>query len=276
MLMTRVQKFGGHLLDTCRDFGDFVVFCSLATGWFLHDIARPRRWALLWPQLYEVGTRSISVVSLVGVFIGMVLSVEMFQAFAKFEQQASLGGVIGISVVKNIGPVLAAVMLAGRVGGAFAAELGTMSVTEQVDAMRVMGTDPIGYLVVPRVLACIIMIPILTIYADLCGIFGGWVVTVHVHGVSNIDYWNASAKSVAWWDIGTGLGKTVFFGIALGLISCYKGFNCGRGAQGVGRATTDAFVTSFIVIIIINFFLAMFAKDLYVWFFGYFDSNVFG
>jgi phospholipid/cholesterol/gamma-HCH transport system permease protein len=171
-------------------------------------------------------------------------------------------------VVKQIGPVLAAVMIAGRVGGAVAAELGTMRVTEQIDALKVMGTDPISYLVVPRVLACLMMVPILTVFSNILGIFGGWLIVVAGYGVDAGEYWSFSARFVGPWDIFTGLLKALFFGGMIGIISCYKGFHCAKGAEGVGKAATDAFVTSFIAIIVANLFLAKFLNDLYVILYG--------
>jgi phospholipid/cholesterol/gamma-HCH transport system permease protein len=213
--------------------------------------------------MYEVGVRSVPVVSVTGAFIGMVLAIESFPQFKAIGQEFRLGTVINLSVVKQIGPVLAAVMLAGRIGGALTAELGTMNVTEQLDALRVMGADPIRYLVVPRFLACVFLTPILTIYSDFLGVLGGWIVSVRMLGVASGPYWDFSAMGVETWQIMEGLVKSVFFGGVIGLISCYKGFTCGAGASGVGRACTESFVTSFIVIIILNFFFAEFMQDLY-------------
>ncbi len=262
--------------DLLERLGLFVAFsCSIAL-WMLRDANKPRRWRLIWPQLFDVGTMSLSVVMITGGFIGMVLAVELFAQFAAIGQETRLGGVVNISVVRHVGPVLAAMMLAGRVGGAFTAELGTMVVTEQIDAMRSMATDPVSYLVVPRVLACVIMIPILTIFSDVVGMAGGWLITVKMFGVTNHDYWSFSASFVNMWDVMTGLSKSVFFGLAIGVICCYKGFYCGKGARGVGRATTDAFVTSFVTIIIMNFFLAKFSKDLYHLLIGSSGMTAFG
>ncbi len=227
------------------------------------------RMKLLIPQLFQVGTLSIPVVALVGAFVGAVLGVEMFSQFQAFGQETRLGGVIHISVVKQIGPVLAAVMIAGRVGGAVSAELGSMRVTEQLDALRVMGSDPIRHLVVPRVLACLIMVPVLTVFSDLLGICGSWLVVVQGFGVDSEEYWKFSGQFVGNWDVFTGLIKSVVFGLAIGLISCYKGFNCGTGASGVGRAATDSFVVSFITIIVANFFLAKFMNDMYTIIYGH-------
>ncbi len=263
MLAQQITTINQRLLSDLQGFGHFTRFCLSTIGWFLRGAGGYGRLQLLIPQLYQVGTKSIPVVGLVGAFVGAVLGVEMFAQFQAFGQESRLGGVIHISVVKQIGPVLAAVMIAGRVGGAVSAELGSMKVTEQLDALRVMGSDPIRHLVVPRVLACLIMVPILTVFSDLLGIFGSWLVVVKGFGVGSNEYWAFSSQFVGNWDIFTGLVKSVVFGVSIGLISCYKGFNCGTGATGVGRAATDSFVVSFIVIIITNFFLAKFMNDLY-------------
>lgn len=269
MVLGKVQTLGRRVAESVEGFGRFVCFCGSTAAWTLRDLRRPRRWRLILPQLYVVGTLSIPVVMLTGAFIGMVLAIELFAQFSNFGQETKLGGVIGLSVVSHLGPVLAAVMLAGRVGGAFAAELGTMSVTEQVDALKVMGTSPVGYLVVPRVLACLVMIPIMTVFSDLTGVLGGWAITVGLFGVTNHEFWANSASFVGLYDISAGLAKGLMFGLAIGLVCCYKGFHCTAGAQGVGRATTDAFVTSFVAIIILNFFLAKFTSDLYHLIWGY-------
>ncbi|MDX1565728.1 MAG: ABC transporter permease, partial [Phycisphaeraceae bacterium] len=259
---------GRRAFESVEELGRFVIFCASTVRWLISDAFKFHNWRLVWPQFYEVGTRSIPVVMLTGAFIGMVLAVEMFAQFEQFGQEDKLGGVIGISVVKHLGPVLAAVMLAGRVGGAFAAEIGTMTVTEQVEALRVMGAAPISHLVVPRVIACVIMIPILTIFSDILGVAGSWMIGVGMFEIPNNDYWAQSARIISKWDLTMGLVKSVFFGLAIGLISCHKGFRCERGAQGVGEATTSAFVTSFVTIIVLNFFLAKFQNDLYLLLYG--------
>ena len=275
MLSQRLAYVGDQVIDYVADFGRFTRFCGRTWRWTLTATrvwGRPR---LMWPQLYQIGTCSIPVVMLVGGFVGMVLAIEAYDQFAAIGQELRLGGVINISVVKQIGPVLAAIMLAGRIGGSVSAELGTMRVTEQLDAMRVMGVDPIAYLVVPRVMACVLMIPIMTVFSDLTGIFGGYLVTVRGYGVHAQNYWEFSSRFVSSYDMTTGLVKSVFFGLAIGLISCYKGFYCRSGAAGVGRAATDAFVTSFIAIIVSNFFLAKFLKDFYRILYGFGSISAF-
>lgn len=276
MLTDRAASVGRIVRDQLDGFGQFSRFAGSTAAWALRGSRGEGRLRLLMPQLYHVGTRSIPVVMLVGAFVGAVLGVETYDQFAAIGQESRLGGIIDISVVKQIGPVLAAVMIAGRVGGAVSAELGTMRVTEQLDALRVMGADPVGYLAVPRVLACVIMLPILTVVSDIMGIFGGYLVTVRGFGVNSAAYWEFSAQFVGNWDIFTGLGKSVVFGLAIGLISCYKGFHCESGAAGVGRAATDSFVTSFIAIIVANFFLAKILKDLYLVIYGNGGPTAFG
>src|SRR4051812_44603061 len=263
-----IEQVGRGTQDAIAAFGDFCLFCGKAfrwifTGWFSFKNIR-----VLFPQLYEVGVKSVPVVGVVGAFIGMVMAGGTYPQFKALGQENRLGSVIALSVVKQIGPVMAAVMLAGRVGGALTAELGTMNVTEQLDALRVMGTDPIGYLVVPRFLACIMLTPMLTIYSDLLGITGGWFIAVKTFGIANETFWEYSRRGVEHWQIWEGIIKSIFFGGAIGLIACYKGFTSGAGAAGVGRACTESFVECFIAIIILNFFFAHLAQDWYSTLYG--------
>ncbi|MCX5658765.1 MAG: ABC transporter permease [Planctomycetota bacterium] len=262
MVFRKLDFLGARIIGGVEGFGLFTRFSIQAFRWFFRGLGKWSRSSLLMPQFYQVGTKSIPVVMLTGAFIGMVLVVEAYDQFAAIGQESRLGGIIGVSLVRQIGPVLAAVMLAGRVGGAVSAELGTMRVTEQLDAMRVMGSDPVAYLVVPRVLACVVMIPVLTMFSDLTGIYGGYLVTVRGFGVSSHAYWEFSNRFVGTWDWSTGVIKSMVFGLAIGLISCYKGFYCRPGAAGVGRAATESFVTSFLAIIAINLVMAKFLKDL--------------
>ncbi len=250
-----ISRFGLQSLLIIAEFGRFARFAGTTGRWLLR-VSYWFKWRLLGPQFYLIGVATIPVVAITGAFIGMVLALESFPQFQALGQEGRLGGVINISVVKQIGPVLAAVMVAGRVGCALAAELGTMRVTEQLDALRAMAADPVPYLVVPRFLACLIMTPILTIYSNLLGVGGGWLVTVVFYGVPAVDYWDFTTQFVHWWDPISGLIKSVFFGASIGIIACYKGFHCRAGAEGVGRAATEAFVASFLAIIVINLVLA--------------------
>jgi phospholipid/cholesterol/gamma-HCH transport system permease protein len=253
-------------LGIVRDIGRFAVF-----GWtsFLEMIAGfgiKGTYPLIWTQMNIIGVRSVPVIMVTGAFVGMTLAVQAYDQLAGMGLEEHLGVLINISVVKELGPVLAAVMLAGRIGGALTAELGTMNVTEQIDAVRSMGIDPIRYLVVPRVLACLLLTPVLIIYADLMGVVGGAAVSFGYLGINSRAYWNFSAYGVELWDVGVGVIKGLFFGGAIATISCYKGFTCREGAQGVGQACTEAFVTSFISILALDFALAMIFKAVYLTF----------
>jgi phospholipid/cholesterol/gamma-HCH transport system permease protein len=210
-----------------------------------------------------IGVHSVPIVMITGAFVGMILAVQAYDQLAAMGLEEHLGVLINVSVVSELGPVLAAVMLAGRVGGALTAELGTMKVTEQIDAVKSMGTDPVQYLVVPRVLACLLLTPFLIIYADLLGVLGGYFVSVIHLGISGRAYWNFSADGVELWDVMVGVVKGFFFGGAIAAISCYKGFHCREGAHGVGRACTEAFVASFISILALDFALAVIFKAIY-------------
>jgi phospholipid/cholesterol/gamma-HCH transport system permease protein len=263
-----LANLGRETTSTLETFGDFFVFCARTFAWLGAGFTKVKNLRLLLPQLYEVGVRSVPVVAVTGAFIGMVLAVETHTQFKSIGQEDRLGSIINLSVVKQIGPVLAAVMVAGRVGGALTAELGTMNVTEQLDALRVMGADPISVLVVPRFIACILLTPVLTIYSDLLGVAGGWLISVKFLHVPNGPYWHYSQMGVDKWQVMEGIIKSVFFGGAIGLVSCYKGFTCGSGASGVGRACTESFVTSFLCIIVLNFFFAQLLKEWYLTLYG--------
>jgi phospholipid/cholesterol/gamma-HCH transport system permease protein len=263
-----VESVGRNVNQILAAFGEFFIFSGRTLMWLGAVLTSSKNLRLLPPQFYEVGVRSVPVVAVTGAFIGMVLAVETHTQFKSIGQEERLGSIINLSVVKQIGPVLAAVMLAGRVGGALTAELGTMNVTEQLDAMRVMGADPVRVLVAPRFIACVLLTPILTIYSDLLGVVGGWLISVKFLHVPNGPYWHYSALGVDNWQVLEGIFKSIFFGAAIGLISCWKGFTCGAGASGVGRACMQSFVTSFIAIIILNFFFAQLAKEWYVTLYG--------
>jgi phospholipid/cholesterol/gamma-HCH transport system permease protein len=215
------------------------------------------RWSIMVPNLYSIGVSSVPVVAITGTFIGMVLAVQAHSQFAMMGLASRLGSVINISLVRELGPVLAATMLAGRVGSAMSAELGTMRVTEQIDALSALGTDPIYYLVVPRFLSCFLLIPLLTLMADFMGVIGGAVVSTQLLMVDSYAYWQHSREFVGGSDLFAGVFKSFFFGAAIALISCHRGFNSRAGAEGVGRAATEAFVYSFIAILFLDFVIGI-------------------
>ncbi len=261
-----IAALGAKAIQDVVDAGRFGRFAWRSITTSLRSCGIRQTYPLVWTQMNIIGVRSVPVVMITGAFVGMTLAVQAYDQLAGMGLEEHLGVLINISVVKELGPVLAAVMLAGRVGGALTAELGTMNVTEQIDAVRSMGTDPIRYLVAPRLLACLVLTPILIIYADLMGVVGGALVSFLQLGINSRAYWNFSAAGVELWDVSIGVLKGFFFGGAIATISCYKGFNCKEGAHGVGEACTDAFVASFISILALDFALAVIFKSIYLTF----------
>ncbi|MBM4091358.1 MAG: ABC transporter permease [Planctomycetes bacterium] len=259
-LVEWISDWGGVVVDVIVAIGDFTLFVWRAMIWLFTRL--PRQGTLL-PNFYQVGVLSLPVVALTGTFIGMVLAVQSHFQFSQIGLETRLGAVINMSLVRELGPVLAATMLAGRVGGAMAAELGTMRVTEQIDALESMGANPIHYLVVPRFLACIFMIPTLTIMADFMGVVGAYFYSVFMLDIDRHFYLHNSREFVGGFDLFVGVFKSLFFGAAIAVISCYRGFHCTPGAEGVGRAATAAFVISFVMILVLDLFLGILLDTIY-------------
>lgn len=255
-----VADFGGVLVDWTIGLGNVAQFTLRTFGWMLARL--PRRETIL-PSFYQIGVLSLPVIALTGTFIGMVLVVQSYVQFRNLHLEAKLGAVINMSLVRELGPVLAATMLAGRVGSAMAAELGTMRVTEQIDALVTMGANPIHYLVVPRFLGCLMLIPALTIMADFMGVAGAFFYAVHLLGIDAHHYLENSQQFVGGFDLFAGVFKSLFFGAAIAIIACYRGFNCDPGAEGVGRAATAAFVYSFVMILLLDLLLGIALDGIY-------------
>lgn len=268
-MIEQVAALGRRTTERVEAFGDFVWFNLRMLSWLPAGLARWRNLRLLMPQFFEIGARSVPVIAITGTFVGLVLAVQAMDQLANVGLQDRMGVLVNLSVIRELGPVLAGVMLAGRVGGGLTAELGTMNVTEQIDALRAMGADPIRYLVVPRFLACLLLTPLLTFYCDLMGMLGGWAVSVLVFNVPSEPYRYYSAQSIEMWDVFSGFVKSVAFGGAIGAIACYKGFTCKYGAEGVARASTEGFVAGFIVILILDFFIGLALKTFYEAFYGF-------
>ena len=207
-------------------------------------------------QMLEIGVRSLPVVLITAIFTGMVFSLQTFTGFKRFGAEALVGTVVALSMTRELGPVLTGLIVAGRAGAAMAAELGTMRVTEQIDALETLATNPVKYLIVPRFIAGTFMLPALAIIADITGIIGGYFITVGLFGTSSIVYWKRTWDYLVAGDILNGLLKAAFFGASISLISCYKGFYTGGGAEGVGKATTGAVVLSSMTILISDYFLS--------------------
>ena len=240
--------------------GDLALFASSTMYWFFR---KGCRFDTLIQASYNIGVLSLPVVMLTGCFIGMVLAVQSYPSLRMVGLESRLGAIINMSLVRELGPVLAATMLAGRIGSSIAAELGTMRVTEQIDALASMGTSPIYYLVVPRFLACFILIPGLTAMADLMGVLGGGMYSVHFLGVESHSYWYYSSAIVGRFDLIAGMIKSMFFGVIIALISCHQGFNCDPGAEGVGKAATASFVLSFVSILFVDLMLGILLDGIY-------------
>ena len=258
-----IAALGGKVIDDLNSVGRFGRFVWQSVIASVGSCVKSDTYPLVLTQMNLIGVQSVPVIMITGAFVGMTLAIQGYDQLAGMGLEEHLGVLINVSVVKELGPVLAAVMLAGRIGGALTAELGTMNVTEQIDAVRSVGTNPIRYLVVPRVLACLLLTPFLIIYADLLGILGGVLVSVVQLGINSWAYWSFSAWGVELWDVSIGVVKGFFFGGAIAVISCYKGFTCREGAHGVGQACTEAFVASFISILALNFALGVIFKAVY-------------
>jgi phospholipid/cholesterol/gamma-HCH transport system permease protein len=258
-----VANLGAFAMNWVAGVGDVALFALRTVGWIF---ARRQRRDVILPNFYQIGVMSLPVVALTGLFIGMVLAVQSYAQFKALGLQTRLGSVINLSLVRELGPVLAATMLAGRVGSAMAAELGTMRVTEQIDALESMGANPIYYLVVPRFLGCLVLIPSLTVMADFMGVLGGYFYSHVLLGIDYHHYWANSREYVDVFDFLLGIFKSLFFGAAIALVSCHHGFNCEPGAEGVGRAATNAFVHSFVMILFLDLFLGIWLNNVHDFF----------
>jgi phospholipid/cholesterol/gamma-HCH transport system permease protein len=230
-----------------------VVLLARDTGRAL--LRRPWEGRLMLAQLEQIGVRSLSIVALTAVFTGMVLALQMGSFLGKFGAKIFVSRIVGLSLLRELGPVLTALMIAGRVGAGITAELGSMRVTEQIDAMRALGADPIRKLVVPRLVALAIMLPLLTVLGDCLGVLGGFLISVTELRVGGDFYFKSLLQYLTFGDLGSGIGKTVFFAVFIALIACYNGLRAEGGADGVGRATTATVVAGSITVLVSDFFL---------------------
>ncbi len=253
-LANGIAELGARVVRAVTELGSFSMFCLRTCRWL---VFRLPKWETMMPNFYQIGVMSLPVIALTGTFIGMVMAVQSYTQFRMLNLETRLGAVINMALVRELGPVLAATMLAGRVGSAMAAQLGTMRITEQMDALAVMGTNPIHYLVVPRFWACLVLIPMLTLMADFMGILGGAFYSIYLLGIDFHHYVENSRDFVGLFDLFAGVLKSCFFGAAIALIACHRGFHCQAGAEGVGRAATTAFVASFVTILLLDLILGI-------------------
>jgi len=256
--MSFLQLTGATILGFFRAVGHITHFTIVAVS---HCFRPPFYFQLIWRQIVEIGYYSLPVVGLTTVFAGMVLALQSYTGFARFAAgaESSIAKVVVLSITRELAPVLAGLMVAARVGSSIAAEIGTMRVTEQIDALTTLATDPFKYLVAPRVIAGIATLPVLILVGDVIGIFGGYIVAVYKLDFNAAIYLKNTWDFVQFTDVFSGLVKATVFGFVTTLMGCYQGYFSKGGAQGVGAATINAVVSSAILILILNYMItAMF------------------
>ncbi len=241
-----VAKSGAAIILFFSDIGGINILLSRTVGFIFRGEIR---WKATIDQMFKIGVTSLPLVSLTSLFTGMVLALQSAYQLRLFTAQQFTADLVALSICRELGPVLTAMVVSGRVGASIAAELGTMKVTEQIDALKSLAMNPIEYLAVPRFLAAILMLFVLTIYADIIGMLGGYLVSVFKLGISSHEYIKRSVDSLMVKDIMTGLIKAFFFGGIISIVGCFYGFNTRDGAEGVGRATTYAVVVALIAVI---------------------------
>ena len=259
-MMKRLNDFFINLGQKVISFLYFLGGLSnLAAQTFYWTFVPPFQRRRIFDQAKRTGYDSLAIVTLIGMFIGMIMALQTAVLMQRLGSEMYIASIVALSLVRELGPVITALIVAGRVGAAITAEIGSMQVTEQIDALETFATNPIKYLAVPRFLALSVMLPVLTLYADAVGIFGGYIICVYRMGISSSMYMKITADALLYKDLFTGLFKTIFFGMIIAFVSCYQGFNVEGGAEGVGKATRESVVASFILIIAADcFFTAIF------------------
>ncbi len=252
LLRDSAQAIGGTILRLFEGCGRLMLFMAQAV---MHIFLPPYFPRLVLRQLGDIGYYSLPVVGMTALFTGMVLALQSYTGFARFNAESAIAGVVVLSMTRELAPVLAGLMVAGRVGASIAAEIGTMRVTEQIDALTTLSVSPFKYLIAPRILAGTLMLPCLVLVGDIIGVFGGYLVSIHNLGFSPSRYLAQTWEILETIDVVSGLVKAGVFGLIVALMGCYHGYNSQRGAQGVGAATTNAVVSSSILILIFNYAL---------------------
>ncbi|MBL7195666.1 MAG: ABC transporter permease [Desulfobacterales bacterium] len=254
--MIRLLELAGRpFIIAVEESGRIILLLISAITWMLRP---PFRFRVIFKQMEFVGVNSIFVVLITGTFTGMVFALQSYHGFKMFGGESLVGATVALGVTRELGPVFTALMVTGRVGSAMTAELGTMKVTEQIDALHTMSVNPIHYLVMPRIVAAILMLPVLTIVSDFVGILGGYFVGVELMKINSGIFIAKIVEFVELEDIFNGLIKAACFGLILSLIGCYKGIRTTGGAEGVGKATTQSVVLSSVTIFISDYFLTSF------------------
>ncbi len=246
------QSIGHTVLFAFEKIGALTLFTLQV---LLHIFTPPFFFRQFARQLVDIGYYSLPVVGMTALFTGMVLALQSYTGFARFNAESAIAGVVVLSVTRELAPVLAGLMVAGRVGASIAAEIGTMRVTEQIDALTTLSVNPFKYLIAPRVLAGTLMLPCLVLIGDIIGVFGGYMIAIYKLSFSQGSYLTQTWDIMETMDVVSGLTKAAAFGFIVTLLGCYHGFNSQRGAQGVGAATTNAVVSASILILIFNYIL---------------------
>lgn len=250
--MNFLQTVGRVFLGFLAAAGRLSMFTINGVG---HCLRPPFYFRIVGKQMIEIGYYSLPVVGLTAVFAGMVLALQSYTGFARFSAEGAIASVVVLSITRELGPVLAGLMVAGRIGAAMAAEIGTMRVTEQIDALTTLSTNPTKYLVAPRLIAGLTMMPLLVLVADIIGVFGGYLVAVHKLGFNPSNYIQNTMNILEFSDVFSGLVKASVFGFIVTLMGCYHGYHSKGGAQGVGMATTNAVVSASILILCSDYIL---------------------
>ncbi len=250
--MNPLRLIGHTFLEFLATAGRLAWFTGMAVS---HCVRPPFFFRQFLRQVVDIGYFSLPVVGLTALFTGMVLALQSYTGFSRFEAEGAIATVVILSVTRELGPVLAGLMVAGRIGAAMAAELGTMRVTEQIDALTTLSTNPFKYLIAPRLVAATIMLPCLVLVGDVIGVFGGFLVSVYRLHFNAAEYISQSWEHLETRDVTSGLWKAAAFGFIIALMGCYNGFNSKGGAQGVGAATTNAVVTASILILLTDYLL---------------------
>jgi phospholipid/cholesterol/gamma-HCH transport system permease protein len=246
------------VLDILKGPIEAIQEFYLLTGRALRNVARKPHYADdIKLQMDALGVGSMPIVLLTGAFSGAVMALQMGRALQQYGQTGRTGTVVSIILVRELGPVLTSLMVAGRNASGIASELGSMKVTEQIDAMRALGTDPVQKLVTPRMIATAIMLPCLTVIGDFVGMFGGWLIGKLIYDLDFLQYWSQSWRALAWSDVGQGLLKPFIFSFVISLVGCFYGLRAQGGTQGVGRATTQAMVIASVSVLVLDLFLGL-------------------
>ncbi len=262
-LRAAIRQLVDYVLDSCQAIGKTVIRFLQGVGSLsvfigkavMHSFLPPIYFRLILRQIVDIGFYSLPVVGMTALFTGMVLALQSYTGFTRFNAESAIAAVVVLSVTRELAPVLAGLMVAGRIGAAIAAEIGTMRVTEQIDALSTLSVNPFKYLIAPRLIAGTIMLPVLVLIGDIIGVFGGYVIAVYRLGFSPGSYLSQTWDILETMDVVSGLIKAAVFGLIVTLMGCYHGYFSQRGAQGVGAATTNAVVTASILILIFNYLL---------------------